>query len=85
MSCKIKILIAKMFVLAMTIVLQACGVKGDPLPPVTPAELGRGRPAYRGATEGLKVERRSKSVNQKGKNANDESEDDEDDREEDGI
>ena len=28
-----------------------CGVKGDPLPPLTPAELGRGQPTYRRATE----------------------------------
>lgn len=33
----------------------ACGVKGDPVPPDRPAELGRGRPTYRRATEKLKV------------------------------
>jgi hypothetical protein len=28
-----------------------CGVKGDPVPPGTPAELGRGQPTYKKATE----------------------------------
>ena len=41
-----------------------CGVKGDPLPPERPAELGRGRPTYRRATEGLKIEP-SKNKDQK--------------------
>lgn len=31
--------------------LSACGVKGDPVPPGTPAELGRGQPTYKRATE----------------------------------
>ena len=30
-----------------------CGVKGDPIPPKIPAELGRGQPTYKGATEDL--------------------------------
>jgi len=30
-----------------------CGVKGDPVPPKIPAELGRGQPTYKGATENL--------------------------------
>lgn len=37
--------------------LASCGVKGDPLPPEKPVELGRGRPNYRRATQGLKVKR----------------------------
>lgn len=32
-------------------VLSGCGVKGKPLPPLTPAEMGRGEPTYRGATK----------------------------------
>ena len=35
--------------------LLSCGVKGDPLPPERPAELGRGRPTYKRATEGLQI------------------------------
>jgi hypothetical protein len=31
----------------------ACGVRGDPVPPKIPVELGRGQPTYRGATEDL--------------------------------
>ncbi|MBC86981.1 MAG: hypothetical protein CL677_07350 [Bdellovibrionaceae bacterium] len=26
-----------------------CGVKGDPRPPLTPTEIGRGRPGFKGA------------------------------------
>jgi hypothetical protein len=28
-----------------------CGVKGDPIPPSMPPELGRGEPTYKRATE----------------------------------
>lgn len=41
-------------------VLSACGVKGDPLPPERPVELGRGRPTYRRATEGIRIERKAR-------------------------
>lgn len=37
--------------------LAGCGVKGDPIPPDRPPSLGRGRPTYRGATEGIKIEK----------------------------
>ncbi len=30
-----------------------CGVRGDPVPPKIPAELGRGQPTYKRATEDL--------------------------------
>ena len=30
-----------------------CGVRGDPVPPKIPAELGRGQPTYKGATQDL--------------------------------
>lgn len=30
---------------------QGCGVKGRPLPPVKPAELGRGKPTFTRTTE----------------------------------
>lgn len=41
--------------------LTACGVKGDPLPPEKPSELGRGRPTYRRATEKIKVEHKRRT------------------------
>ena len=37
--------------------LAGCGVKGDPLPPVPPVEMGRGRPTYRRATQQIKLEK----------------------------
>ena len=39
--------------LAIVAFAVSCGVKGDPVPPGTPAELGRGKPSYRRATEPL--------------------------------
>jgi hypothetical protein len=35
---------------------SSCGVKGDPLPPVTPAELGRGQPTYKKAFRDIRIE-----------------------------
>lgn len=37
----------------MSAIYCGCGVKGDPVPPGTAAELGRGKPSYRRATEPL--------------------------------
>ncbi len=54
--------------------LSACGVKGDPLPPEAPPELGRGRPTYRRATEGIRIERQ--------RPVKSEAEEDEDDEDE---
>ena len=48
------------FVIFVFSTLTACGVKGDPLPPEKPVELGRGRPTYRKATEGIRIERKSR-------------------------
>lgn len=31
-----------------------CGVKGKPLPPLQPAEIGRGHPTYKGTAEEAK-------------------------------
>jgi hypothetical protein len=36
--------------------LVACGVKGDPVPPERAAYIGRGRPTFKGATKGIKVQ-----------------------------
>ena len=42
--------------LLMLPVLNACGVKGDPVPPERAAYIGRGRPTFKGGTEGIKVQ-----------------------------
>jgi hypothetical protein len=34
-----------------------CGVRGDPLPPEKPAEIGRGRPTYKRASEEIQIEK----------------------------
>lgn len=47
--------IAKYVVTALLFLfVVSCGVKGDPLPPEKPVEIGRGRPTYRRATEPLR-------------------------------
>lgn len=68
-------------VLAVVFWVAGCGVKGDPLPPEKPVELGRGRPTYRRATEGLQIEK-NKPANAKPatvspRKVDDEDEDDE--------
>lgn len=35
------------------VAVAGCGVKGAPLPPLTPPEIGRGKPTFRRATEDL--------------------------------
>ena len=58
--------------------LLGCGVKGDPLPPERPPEIGRGRPTYRRATEEIKIEKN------RGRDAtpeNDKEDSDDDERE----
>lgn len=54
MSCRRKLLRSS-FALLILISLIRCGVKGDPVPPDKPTEIGRGRPTYRRATEGIHV------------------------------
>jgi hypothetical protein len=39
--------------LAAVALLGGCGVRGKPLPPLTPPEIGRGRPTFHRATEDL--------------------------------
>ena len=46
---QILVLAAVVFGLANTF----CGVKGDPMPPEKPPELGRGKPSYSRATKGM--------------------------------
>ncbi len=35
----------------LAILIAGCGVKGRPLPPLTPPELGRGKPSFKRSTE----------------------------------
>jgi hypothetical protein len=39
--------------IALVYLNQACGVRGDPVPPKTAPVLGRGQPTYKGATQEL--------------------------------
>lgn len=49
-----KFLSTSFLIAAVALMSQlGCGVKGDPVPPKIPAELGRGQPTYKGATEDL--------------------------------
>lgn len=41
----------------LVLALSACGVKGEPLPPDKPTPVGRGRPTYRRATEGIQLQK----------------------------
>lgn len=40
--------------------MLGCGVRGDPVPPQRPVEIGRGKPSYKRATEKIRVEDRFK-------------------------
>lgn len=64
-------------VIAALMWIGGCGVKGDPLPPERPVELGRGRPTYKRATEGLKIEK-NKPPRARPADRDDEDEDGED-------
>ena len=43
--------------------LNACGVKGKPMPPLTPPVLGRGEPNYSRATENVQIKNRKAKNN----------------------
>jgi hypothetical protein len=45
--------------------MLGCGVKGDPMPPLSPAVLGHGEPTYQKATEKIKIKKRDKSEKKK--------------------
>lgn len=47
------------FFLIICTALGACGVKGKPLPPLTPPVLGRGEPSLSKATEGVKIKKKT--------------------------
>lgn len=74
MSCLAKALKCSLVIFLFW--LNACGVKGDPIPPDRPTEIGRGRPTYKRATEGIRIQRSTPTT------AEDEEEkDEEEDRE----
>ena len=51
-----------LLIILFVLIQVACGVKGDPLPPERPAELGRGKPTYKRAAERVKLVPQSKEV-----------------------
>lgn len=46
-------------------VFSACGVKGDPLPPLNPIELGYGRPAPKESNEIVDTDKAEKESGKK--------------------
>ncbi|MDX9731651.1 MAG: hypothetical protein RBT63_07765 [Bdellovibrionales bacterium] len=48
------ILLLSAVVVLGLVVISGCGVKGKPLPPLSPAEIGRGVPTYKGTAEQAK-------------------------------
>jgi hypothetical protein len=50
----------KYLILFLTFLNLSCGVKGKPLPPLTPPALGRGEPNYSKATQGLEIDPKKK-------------------------
>ncbi len=42
---------SQVVVMVLLLFLGACGVRGRPQPPLTPTELGRGKPSFKRATE----------------------------------
>ncbi len=42
-------------ILGVSFLLGGCGVKGDPIPPETSPEIGRGKPTYRRAMRNFDV------------------------------
>ncbi len=51
-----KALIIKLLLSSLFTLLTGCGVKGDPVPPDKPADLGRGQPTYRKAVEKIPLQ-----------------------------
>jgi hypothetical protein len=58
-----------------------CGVKGDPLPPEKPAEIGRGRPTYKRASEEITIQKDSAHKGQPAHKGQNDDDDDDDGRE----
>ena len=52
-----KILIVNVLIATIFLLVTGCGVKGDPVAPAKPPELGRGQPTYRKATEKIQLQK----------------------------
>lgn len=52
-----KMRIVSVLIVGISFFLAGCGVKGDPVPPTKPPQLGRGQPTYRRATEKIKLKK----------------------------
>ena len=50
--------------IAILFSMLGCGVKGDPLPPEQPAQIGRGQPTYQKATEKIQLQKYSPADDQ---------------------
>ncbi|MCB0361151.1 MAG: hypothetical protein KDD35_00425 [Bdellovibrionales bacterium] len=46
-------IVGPLFICLALVWIVGCGVKGDPLPPERPSELGRGKPAYNRGSTGI--------------------------------
>lgn len=46
------------------VITLGCGVKGKPLPPETPREIGIGKPQYKGVDEEMKPQQTKKEDSQ---------------------
>jgi hypothetical protein len=68
-------LIFSLTVFTIVLWITGCGVKGDPLPPEKPTELGRGRPTYKRAIKGIAIEK-NKATRLKDDDEDSEDEDD---------
>ena len=53
-----------LFVLIFVFALSSCGVKGKPLPPKTPREIGIGKPLYKGVDKELNEKRKKEKAKQ---------------------
>lgn len=52
---KVHIGFMKTLLLLITLCVLGCGVKGDPLPPLTPPGLGRGKPTFKKASKNIDI------------------------------
>jgi hypothetical protein len=59
--CSLRKPIFSLCLLFVFFMAAGCGVKGDPLPPENPPEIGRGRPTYKRASEEIKLQKAPQS------------------------